>query len=66
MFNTLYAVNQDVANEVRGTENDPFYNDKFIPQFLKTILPDTEAEQILEQEENVHISNPEGVKKYDP
>lgn len=32
-FNALYDLHPEIANEVRGTENDPFYNDKVMPDF---------------------------------
>lgn len=36
-FNDLYQVDPDIANLIRGTINDPFYNDKRLPDFYKKI-----------------------------
>lgn len=33
-FNELYRVNPVLADDIRGTEADPFYQDKHIPEFL--------------------------------
>lgn len=32
-FNALYALNPGLADEVRGTENDPFYSDSKLTAF---------------------------------
>jgi hypothetical protein len=34
-FNCLTYVDSDLAEEIRGTEIDPFYNDNLEPFFLK-------------------------------
>ena len=34
-FNTLYSYRPDLANMIRGTSIDPFYNDEILPYFLK-------------------------------
>lgn len=34
-FNVLYDLDPDLANEVRGTEFDPFYNDSICPDFAR-------------------------------
>lgn len=39
MFNLLNTIAPDVAESVRGTENDPFYGDEKIGDFLLAILP---------------------------
>ena len=36
-FNYLYQLHPDVANEIRETEYDPFYNDSRIDKFLNKI-----------------------------
>ena len=36
-FNTLLDINNDLANIIRGTENDPFYSDEKIPLFIQSI-----------------------------
>ena len=36
-FNYLYQLHPDVADEIRGTEYDPFYNDSRIEKFLNKI-----------------------------
>ena len=33
-FNTLWKIRPDIANEIRGTMNDPFHNDKKLGQFI--------------------------------
>jgi hypothetical protein len=33
-FNALYELRPDLADEIRGTDLDPFYNDTRIPEFL--------------------------------
>lgn len=35
LFNELYGFNTAVANEIRGTEFDPFYQDVRIDSFLE-------------------------------
>ena len=37
LFNNLYDINPELANNIRGTKYDPFYNDDVIPEFLKYI-----------------------------
>lgn len=36
-FNSLYEINPCLADKVRTTENDPFYNDKRLEGFFKEI-----------------------------
>ena len=36
-FNTLYTMHPEIANEVRGTEYSPYYDDKIIDKFLDYI-----------------------------
>ena len=36
-FNDLYLVEPEIANLIRGTINDPFYNDKRLPDFYKKV-----------------------------
>lgn len=38
-FNLLFDINYEVANEIRGTNFDPFYDDKKIGLFLSRIYP---------------------------
>jgi hypothetical protein len=37
LFNALVEMNIDLANKIRGTENDCFYDDKKIKNFIKEI-----------------------------
>lgn len=34
LFNTLYDLDSELANKIRGTNNDPFYLDEKIPKFF--------------------------------
>ena len=34
LFNALYILNEELANEIRGTELDPFHNDRRVDMFL--------------------------------
>ena len=36
-FNDLYLEDPGIANLIRGTINDPFYNDKRLPDFYKKV-----------------------------
>ena len=36
-FNDLYLVEPHIANLIRGTINDPFYNDNRLPDFYKKV-----------------------------
>jgi hypothetical protein len=48
LFNYLYANEQTraFANEIRGTDLDPFYNDKVMPEvFAKLLVRMVEAEE---------------------
>lgn len=38
LFNLLYDEHPDLANSVRNTENDPFYNDEIIIDFYNSIV----------------------------
>lgn len=33
-FNILYAMDMDLADSIRGTELDPFHDDRRVPEFL--------------------------------
>ena len=37
-FNLLYEAYPEIANNIRGGEADPFYDDDRIPLFLQAIL----------------------------
>lgn len=37
LFNTLYAVRPDIADQLRATEVDCFYRDVLIPAFLQEV-----------------------------
>lgn len=37
MFNVLYEIRQDIADNITNTDIDPFYDDSKIPQFIKYI-----------------------------
>lgn len=37
LFNLLCECNPDVANQIRGSILDPFYNDDVIPDFLEKV-----------------------------
>ena len=36
-FNSLYAADPDLANQIRGTDADPFYDDSRLELFRETI-----------------------------
>jgi hypothetical protein len=36
-FNVLYELDEDLANCIRGTDIDPFYDDVKVPEFLKRL-----------------------------
>lgn len=38
LFNALFKLYPLIADEVRATENDPFYDDTIIPAFKKRVL----------------------------
>lgn len=38
LFNTLHAVNPELANEIRSGELDPFYDDEKVGAFLVYVL----------------------------
>ena len=38
MFNILHEMNVEWADEITGTELDPFYNDSHIPKFLEWLI----------------------------
>lgn len=38
LFNTLNAVNPELANEIRSGELDPFYDDEKVGDFLVYVL----------------------------
>lgn len=33
-FNVLFSIEPELANSIRGTELDPFHDDKRVPEFL--------------------------------
>ena len=37
MFNVLYEVKPELADKIRSSNIDPFYNDNNIPEFMKYI-----------------------------
>ena len=37
-FNELYKTDPEIADKIRGTLSDPFYNDSRLPLFEKTVL----------------------------
>lgn len=37
LFNSLYELNTMIANKIRGSIVDPFYNDDLIPAFLEKV-----------------------------
>ena len=37
-FNKLYEIRPDIADEIRGTENDPFYRDEKLGKFLTAVV----------------------------
>lgn len=39
-FNFLHDINPEVANSVRGTAVDCFYNDDLLPNFFEAIKPE--------------------------
>jgi len=42
-FNLLYEAYPEIANNIRGGEADPFYDDDRIPLFLQAILEHVKA-----------------------
>ena len=38
LFNVLFEINSDVANEIRGTKYDPFYRNENIGRFTEYLL----------------------------
>lgn len=36
-FNVLYALDEDLANSIRGTDLDPFHDDEKLPEFLERL-----------------------------
>lgn len=40
MYNNLFDINPKLAENIRNTENDPFYQDSVLPNFFKAILDD--------------------------
>ena len=38
MYNKLHELNSDIAHEINGTEDDPFYNDDNIENFINKLL----------------------------
>ena len=38
LYAELSLINSDLANEINGTETDPFYNNDNIPEFYERIL----------------------------
>lgn len=37
-FNVLYEYAPDLANSIRGTELDPFHDDRRVPEFLTKVV----------------------------
>ena len=37
LFNSLYSVRPDIANRIRTSINDPFYQDNRVPAFLEAV-----------------------------
>lgn len=37
-FNLLWEAYPDIANQIRGTDSDPFYADSKVPDFLRRLL----------------------------
>lgn len=38
MFHLLYELHPKIADNIRGTNNDPFYNNNNIENFLKKLI----------------------------
>lgn len=51
LFNCLYDLFPDVADRIRGTNKDPFYNNDLIKEFLEEIL----EESVLAEFESRYI-----------
>jgi hypothetical protein len=48
-FNSLYSLDPEAAERIRGTDTDPFYNDGVIPKFLgylKEMIAKDKVDQI--------------------
>ena len=37
-FNALHELDPEVANAVRGSKHDPFFQDKHLPEFLREVF----------------------------
>ena len=44
-FNTLYEIAPDIADQIRGTDCDPFYANALIPRFYNRIIRIIENER---------------------
>jgi len=40
LFNNLYAINPTLADSIRATNSDPFYNNELIGSFLQATVSD--------------------------
>lgn len=38
MFNALHALDRELANMIRGTKHDPFYDDEVVPLFMQEVF----------------------------
>lgn len=46
-FNVLTKLHPELAEEVRGSKIDPFYNDERLPEFFKFITNEFNDSEIL-------------------
>ena len=44
-FNALYEVAPEMANAIRGSEADPFYVDKILPEFFRAVIREAQITQ---------------------
>jgi len=38
LFNTLAHMDMDLANQIRGTDADPYYDDANLPKFYERVI----------------------------
>lgn len=46
VFNALFEVAPEIANTIRGSKDDPFYNNDIIPAFMKRVIELAQLEKI--------------------
>ena len=49
MFNTLCAVDVKLTGSIRGSKNDPFHDDRKIPDFLVLVFTAWEIDKLAKE-----------------